>query len=270
MKPITKTSLHHAAWLAALGAMVLAGPAAAQSTAPNVQQAPPAAAPAPSAGGPDRDAMKAEMRRKMEASGMDPEAMKAEMKKRMASGGHDHDAMKAQMKEHMQHGSAPGAGKSSAGHSHGSAAPAAGGAHDHGSAAEETAYGRAGDAKKVSRTVTIRMTDAMRFTPSVVNVRQGETIRFVVRNEGRQKHELVIGTAAELKEHAEAMKKHPDMEHEDHAQAVHLNAGRRGAIVWQFTKAGEFDFACLVPGHFEAGMVGRIIVMPAASSKGPR
>lgn len=240
------------------------GQAAAQSPAtPPAQPAPPAA----TAGGHDHEAMKAEMKRKMEASGMDPEAMKAEMKKRMEAGGHDHDAMKAQMKQRMQGGAAQGSG----GHSHGTGTTAvAGAAHDHGAASGETDYGRPGDAKKVTRTVTIRMTDAMRFTPSVVNVRQGETIRFVVRNEGRQKHEMVIGTAAGLKEHAEAMKKHPDMEHEDHPQAVHLNAGRRGSNVWQFTKAGEFDFACLLPGHFDAGMVGRIVVAPAATPKGAR
>ena len=248
----TRTALCAVALMA--GALS-AGQAAAQSPA-----TPPAQAAPPAAGGHDHEAMKADMKKKMEASGRDPEAMKAEMKKRMEAGGHDHDAMKAQMKQRMQGGSARGSG----GHSHGPGTTAAAGAtHDHGAAGGETDYGRPGDAKKVTRTVTIRMTDAMRFTPSVVKVRQGETIRFVVRNEGRQKHEMVIGTAAELKEHAEAMKKHPDMEHEDHPQAVHLGAGRRGSIVWQFTKAGEFDFACLVPGHFDAGMVGKIVVSSA-------
>lgn len=242
--------------VALMAVALTTGQAAAQAPAtPPAQTAPPAAA----AGGHDHEAMKAEMKRKMEASGRDPEAMKAEMKKRMEAGGHDHDAMKAQMKQRMQGSADQGKG----GHSHGAAPAAAGAAHDHGPAKAETAYGRPGDAKKVSRTITIRMNDAMRFVPSVVNVRQGETIRFAVRNEGRQKHEMVIGTAAELKEHAEAMKKHPDMEHEDHPQAVHLNGGRRGSIVWQFTKAGEFDFACLLPGHFDAGMVGKIVVSSA-------
>ncbi len=262
MTHILKTAFRAAALTTvALGTLLGAGAAAAQAPAPT---APPAAA------SHDHEAMKAEMKKKMEASGMDAEAMKAEMKKRMQAGGHDHEAMKAQMKQRMQGSAAKATAPGTGGHSHGSAAaPAAtGSAHDHGAATAETAYGRPGDAKKVSRTVTIRMSDAMRFTPSVVNVRQGETIRFVVRNEGRQKHEMVIGTAAELKEHAEAMKKHPDMEHEDHPQAVHLNAGRRGSIVWQFTKAGGFDFACLLPGHFDAGMVGRIVVAPAASPTG--
>ena len=46
---------------------------------------------------------------------------------------------------------------------------------------------------------------------------------------------------------------------------VHVAAGKSGEIVWTFNRAGEFDFACLIPGHFQAGMVGRIRVLPAAA-----
>jgi uncharacterized cupredoxin-like copper-binding protein len=66
----------------------------------------------------------------------------------------------------------------------------------------------------------------------------------------------------ELKQHAALMKKHPGMEH-DEAYMAHVRPGKRGEIVWQFTRAGEFYYACLLPGHFEAGMVGKIVVAPA-------
>jgi len=119
--------------------------------------------------------------------------------------------------------------------------------------------GKPGDPTKVSRTVEVDMTDAMRFTPARVNVKKGETVRFVVKNSGQLKHEMVLGTAKELREHAELMKKFPEMEHADPNQ-VSLDPGKTGELVWQFTRAGTFDFACLQPGHFDAGMRGKIAV----------
>jgi uncharacterized cupredoxin-like copper-binding protein len=90
-------------------------------------------------------------------------------------------------------------------------------------------------------------------------VKRGETIRFVARNTGKEKHEMVLGTIEELKKHAELMRKFPEMEHADPNQ-VTVDPGKTGELVWQFTKAGTFDFACLVPGHFEAGMFGKVRV----------
>lgn len=124
---------------------------------------------------------------------------------------------------------------------------------------EERAFGREGDPKKVSRTVKVDMSDAFRFTPSAVVIRRGETVKFVVSNSGKQLHEMVLGTAQELREHAELMKKFPGMEHAD-ANMAHVKPGAKGEIVWQFNKAGEYQFACLIPGHFEAGMVGKVVV----------
>lgn len=124
---------------------------------------------------------------------------------------------------------------------------------------EEHAFGKAGDPKKVSRTITFNMSDNMRFDPSQITVKQGETIRFVAKNNGRIMHELVIGKMKELKAHAEQMKKFPGMEHDDPYMA-HVAPGKTEEIIWQFTKAGDFDFACLIAGHFEAGMVGKIRV----------
>lgn len=123
----------------------------------------------------------------------------------------------------------------------------------------DTAFGRQGDPKKVTRTITVDMTDNMRFTPDVLKVRRGETVRLNVVNKGRVLHELVLGTPADIKEHWEAMKKHPGMAHEQ-PQSAHVDAGSKGEVLWQFTKAGEFQFACLLPGHFEAGMVGKVVV----------
>ena len=85
------------------------------------------------------------------------------------------------------------------------------------------------------------------------------TIRFVVANKGAVLHEMVLGTPQALKEHADLMKKHPGMEHEEPNMA-HVKPGATGDIVWQFTKAGDFQFACLIPGHFDAGMVGKVAV----------
>ena len=124
---------------------------------------------------------------------------------------------------------------------------------------EATPFGQEGDPSRVSRTVKVGMTDKMRFTPANLTVQRGETVRFVVRNDGQLLHEMVLGTPAALKEHAELMKRFPGMEHAD-ANMAHVKPGKAGEIVWQFTKAGEFEFACLQPGHFEAGMVGRITV----------
>ena len=121
------------------------------------------------------------------------------------------------------------------------------------------ALGKPGDPRKVTRDVNVEMNDAMRFRPDSIRVKRGETIRFVVRNTGKLTHEMVLGTIKELKEHAEMMRKFPEMEHADPNQ-VSVEPGKTGELIWQFTRAGTFDFACLVPGHFEAGMVGKVRV----------
>jgi uncharacterized cupredoxin-like copper-binding protein len=139
------------------------------------------------------------------------------------------------------------------------------GDEDHGKKKEQPAGGHAaalgnpGDPGKVTRTIMVEMDDAMRFRPDSIRVKRGETIRFIVRNTGKVKHEMVLGTIKELKEHAELMRKFPEMEHDDPNQ-VSVDPGMTGELIWQFTRAGTFDFACLVPGHFEAGMVGKVQV----------
>jgi uncharacterized cupredoxin-like copper-binding protein len=124
---------------------------------------------------------------------------------------------------------------------------------------EDTTFGREGDPAKATRTIRVDMSDAMRFTPADIAVKRGETVKLVATNKGQVLHEMVLGTSEELKKHAEMMKKHPGMEH-DEPHMAHVKPGKSGEIVWQFTKAGEFQFACLIPGHFEAGMVGKVTV----------
>jgi uncharacterized cupredoxin-like copper-binding protein len=126
---------------------------------------------------------------------------------------------------------------------------------------EQKDWGIAGDSKAVKRTVEITMTDTMRFTPDKIEVSQGETVKFVVKNTGKLMHEMVIGTKKELDEHAALMARFPAMEHDEPYQA-HVPAGKTGDLVWTFNRAGDFDFACLIAGHYQAGMIGKIKVIP--------
>ena len=148
----------------------------------------------------------------------------------------------------------------------GSAPPA----HAHGDAQHQPApfdpskvepmpFGQQGNPANVTRTVRVEMRDTMRFAPANITVRRGETVRFVPANQGQVLHEMVLGPPEALRAHAEMMKKHPGMEH-DEPYMAHVQPGQSGEIVWHFTRPGEFQFACLLPGHFEAGMVGKVLV----------
>jgi uncharacterized cupredoxin-like copper-binding protein len=143
---------------------------------------------------------------------------------------------------------APGAAFADAGHSH--------------SHATEAAYGTPGDPRKPARIVQIVMREAdgkMLFQPDRIEVKRGEQIRFMLRNNGELDHEIVLATLQENLKHAEEMRKNPDMEHDD-PNAKRLAPKKTGEIIWRFTKAGEFDFSCLIPGHRESGMFGTVIV----------
>jgi uncharacterized cupredoxin-like copper-binding protein len=121
----------------------------------------------------------------------------------------------------------------------------------------ESSVGKAGDPNNVSRSIVLQMT-FNRFKPSKINVKRGETIKFVLKNISKKKHEFMIATMTELKKHAKMMRKHPDMEH-DESNKVTVNSGERRALVWQFTEVGTVDFACPKSGHFK-GMRGEIKV----------
>jgi uncharacterized cupredoxin-like copper-binding protein len=127
------------------------------------------------------------------------------------------------------------------------------------SKAEPTPFGIAADPAKATRTIRVEMSDAMRFSPSEITVKRGEVVRFVAANKGQVLHEMVLGTKAELDKHAALMRKFPGMEH-DEPHMAHVDPGKTGEIGWRFTSAGTFYFGCLIPGHYEAGMVGRITV----------
>lgn len=124
---------------------------------------------------------------------------------------------------------------------------------------EQKPWGIAAAAKTKARSVEIEMLDSMRFVPDRIQVRQGETLRLVLKNSGQMLHELVIGTQQELDAHAALMQKFPNMEH-DEPYMSHVPAGKAGELRWTFNRAGEFDFACLIPGHYQAGMRGKIVV----------
>jgi len=124
---------------------------------------------------------------------------------------------------------------------------------------EQKTWGIGGDANAATRTVTLTMDDTMRFTPSKLSFKQGETVRFVIQNKGKLLHEMVIGTRQELDEHAAMMVKFPNMAH-DEPYMAHINAGQSGGLVWTFNRPGDFEFACLIAGHYQAGMVGTISV----------
>ena len=124
---------------------------------------------------------------------------------------------------------------------------------------EQKDWGIAGNAKAGMRTVEFRMTDNMRFTPDKVEVKQGETVKLIIKNSGAVMHEFVLGTKKELEEHAALMLKFPNMEH-DEPYMAHVPAGKTAEIIWTFNRPGDFDFACLIAGHYQAGMVGKITV----------
>lgn len=130
---------------------------------------------------------------------------------------------------------------------------------DHASGHDDASIGKPGVASKITRTVNVDMRDDMKFHADIFDVKQGETIRFVAKNSGKVKHEMVLGTAKDLKDHYEVMKKNPEMEHAD-ANMVTVAPGKTGEIIWQFTKSGKVDFACLQPGHYDAGMKGMVKV----------
>lgn len=144
-------------------------------------------------------------------------------------------------------------------HAHGEATQGKKAAREATQPVEEKSFGRPGDRKKVVRTIRIDMNDEMRYLPNSLRLKTGDTVRFMVRNRGKLMHELVLGTMEGLKEHAEQMRRFPGMEH-DEPYMTHVAPGRTEAIVWQFTKPGAFYYGCLVPGHFEAGMMGTVRV----------
>ncbi|OLU17778.1 hypothetical protein BVH01_11130 [Pseudomonas sp. PA1(2017)] len=126
--------------------------------------------------------------------------------------------------------------------------------------AEQKPWGIPGDAAEATRTVHIRMNDQMRFVPDRLEVKAGETVRLVLHNDGQLLHEFVLGDKAQLDEHAAMMLRQPNMAHTG-MDMLHVQPGEEGEVTWTFDRAGTFDFACLIAGHYQAGMVGKVAVM---------
>lgn len=126
-------------------------------------------------------------------------------------------------------------------------------------AAQAGPFGQPGVSSNVTRTIAISMTDNMIFRPDHLTVRQGETVRLRITNIGKLPHEFVLGTRQELTEHAAMMRKMPNMVHTD-ASSARVAPGKSADIVWRFSKPGKFLYACLIPGHWEAGMQGSVTV----------
>jgi uncharacterized cupredoxin-like copper-binding protein len=128
--------------------------------------------------------------------------------------------------------------------------------------------GVAGDPKKPSRVIEIAMRDGpgtMVYVPAEIEVKQGEQIKFVIKNEGDLDHEFVLDSFEGNAKHKIEMEKNPEMEHDD-PNAKRTASKKSSEILWRFTKAGRFEFACLIPGHYEAGMKGVVVVASAAQT----
>ncbi len=138
----------------------------------------------------------------------------------------------------------------------------AAGEHD-GGHGDEMAIGMPGDAAQVDRTVELSMVETddgeMLFEPRDLSFDKGETVRFVITNTGDLEHEMVLDTSDEIQEHKALMEEFPDMAHDD-PNAVRLEPGETGEIVWTFANDGAFEYACLIPGHHESGMHGPLVV----------
>lgn len=131
-------------------------------------------------------------------------------------------------------------------------------AHDSAHGHANSAAGRPGNPKKIGRTIKITALD-IKYDKPEIQIKAGETIKFVVTNTGKLRHEFMIGDMEGQRQHAEMMKQMPDMVHED-ANTLTLEPGETKSLVWQFTKAGKLEVACHIPGHYEAGMKSRVVV----------
>ncbi|MGH8555571.1 MAG: cupredoxin domain-containing protein [Gammaproteobacteria bacterium] len=140
------------------------------------------------------------------------------------------------------------------------------GHHHSAHGAGNRAVGQPGHPDRVDRTITVGASDTMRYDPPEITVRPGETIRFEVKNDGKLRHEFMIGDATEQRAHSEMMKRDPDIVHND-ANTITLEAGEGKTLVWQFGEAGDLEIGCHVPGHYEAGMLARVRVIAPSNSQ---
>ena len=112
--------------------------------------------------------------------------------------------------------------------------------------------GEPGNPDNVSQTIEVSALDELEFDPSDIEVGAGDTIEFVVTNEGQADHEFVLGESSE--------DDHGDMGHADLSATGLIPPGETKSVIWTFTEAGEVGFACHVDGHAGQGMTGTITV----------
>lgn len=135
--------------------------------------------------------------------------------------------------------------------------PSLGVAHEH--SGESTLwFGHPGEADKVKRTIALTATD-IKFAPMQITVAAGETVKFEIANNGKLDHEFILGSAEEQVEHDKEMTAMAGMKM-THINGVSVAPGKTGALIWTFTKAGTLQYACHVPGHYVAGMVGQLTI----------
>ena len=115
---------------------------------------------------------------------------------------------------------------------------------------------------QMNRSLTVKMFETengMAFTPEALSIKKGQTVKIHLINNGEFEHEFVMDTKAGIQKHKVLMEDSPDMQHED-SNSLRLKPNEKGEILWTFSNAGTFEFACLIPGHYEAGMHGEILV----------
>lgn len=133
----------------------------------------------------------------------------------------------------------------------------------HGHEHDSFAVGQPGDPSKPARVVKVTIEEhsdgTMAFSPQTLVVNRGDQVRFEITNTGKLTHEFILDTFVHNAHHKVEMAKNPEMEH-DEPNMKTLDPGKSTDILWRFSKPGTYEFACLIPGHYEAGMHGTVTV----------
>ena len=120
--------------------------------------------------------------------------------------------------------------------------------------------GQPGKESDVNRSIEVEASDNMRFSHTPFNIKDGETIKFIVTNRGAIPHEFSIGTKDEHVAHGEMMMANPNMHHGPGGSSITIKPGETETLIWSFEKAKEVEAACNIPGHYAAGMHSSITI----------
>jgi uncharacterized cupredoxin-like copper-binding protein len=134
--------------------------------------------------------------------------------------------------------------------------------HGHEAGGHGTRFGEPAAAQAADRTIRVTAHDKMRFEPRRIRVKAGETIRFVVVNIGKLRHSFTLGTPRGQEAHEREMQGMATDRLASHMRGdptgMVIPPGGRDTLTWRFADGGPVEFACHIPGHFAAGMIGRI------------